>query len=125
MYSLWQPSSGYKSREERKCRDKNGTNEKTSVEEKKPLPKKKKVLYSIIGSIIVILIGFIVWAQSYQSPQAVEKRFYEAVANEDAKVLQKLLVHEDGSSIKKRGSKGISKADKRRRRACDRGCGIH
>lgn len=82
---------------------------KRQVSKKKPLPKKKKVLYSIIGSIIVILIGFIVWAQSYQSPQAVEKRFYEAVANEDAKVLQKLLVHEDGSSIKKEEAKAFLK----------------
>lgn len=62
-----------------------------------PMPKKKKRLISMIVITAVILIGFMMWAQSYQSPKSVQKRFYNAAVKDDPKALQKLLIHEDGS----------------------------
>lgn len=62
-----------------------------------PMPKKKKRFISMIVIAAVILIGFTMWAQSYQSPQSVQKRFYNAAVKDDSKALQKLLIHEDGS----------------------------
>lgn len=64
-----------------------------------PMTKKKKMIWAIVASLVIFVIGFSVWATSYQSPQAVEKRFHNAVDKQDHKKLQKLMVHEDGTPI--------------------------
>lgn len=71
----------------------------TQTTSKSPMTKKQKTSYSIIGTIIVILIGFYVWSNSYYSVESTAKRFSEAIRQQDAKVLASLIVHEDGSKI--------------------------
>jgi len=66
---------------------------------KNPMTKKQKTYFSIIGAIIVILIGFSVWSNSYYSKESTSKRFTEAIGQKDAKSLANLIVHEDGSKI--------------------------
>lgn len=71
-----------------------------------PMSKKKKRMLSVIGTVAVILIGISIWAQSYQSPDAVHKRFYKAVVENNPSAIQKLVVHENGS----RSTKGEAEA---------------
>ena len=66
---------------------------------KSPMTKKQKTYFSIMGAIIVILIGFSVWSNSYFSKESTSKRFTEAIGQKDAKALSNLIVHEDGSKI--------------------------
>lgn len=65
------------------------------------MSKRSKRILSTIGLLAVVLIGFTLWAQSYQSPEAVEKRFAEAVKEGDTGALQKLVIHENGSPAAK------------------------
>lgn len=90
---------------------KTSTTQKGHVTQAKstPMSKKKKRMLSILGIVAVILIGFSVWAQSYQSPSAVQKRFYKAVGENDSKVLQKLVIHENGSPATKGEAKALIK----------------
>src|SRR5690625_4802381 len=73
------------------------TRSKRSSSTQTPMSKKKKRLISMIVIAAVLLIGLTMWAQSYQSPKSVQKRFYNAAVKDDPKALQKLLIHEDGS----------------------------
>ena len=66
---------------------------------KSPMTKKQKTYFSIIGAIIVLLIGFSVWSNAYFSKESTSKRFIEAVGQKDVKALSNLIVHEDGSEI--------------------------
>lgn len=75
--------------------------ENKKVKKGPPMPKKKKILFSVIGAVVVLVIAFSMWAQSYQSPDAVQKRFAKAISEKDASKVQTLLVHEDGSSVTK------------------------
>lgn len=77
------------------------SNKEAIIEKRAPMSKKKKVLFSVLGAVAVLVIAFIMWTQSYQSPEAVEKRFAKAISEENTAAVQKLLVHEDGSSVKK------------------------
>lgn len=83
--------------------------EKGKVAKRAPMPKKKKMLFSILGAVVVLLIAFTVWAQSYQSPEAVEKRFARAISEKNADSVQKLLVHENGSSVTEGEAKALLK----------------
>lgn len=66
---------------------------------KAPMPKKQKVLLSIIAGVLIIIIGFSMWANNYQSAEAVEKRYKDALEESDASKLKSILVHDDGSKI--------------------------
>lgn len=68
---------------------------------KHTIPRKIKILFISLGALIVLVIAFSIWAKSYQSPNAVEKRFAKAVSEENTSAMQKLLVREDGSSTTK------------------------
>lgn len=81
--------------------------ENEKVVKRAPMPKKKKVFFSILGTVVVLLIAFTIWAQAYQSPEAVEKRFAKAVSKKDVGAVQNLLVHEDGSSVTKGEAKAL------------------
>lgn len=65
---------------------------------RKPMPKKQKIILSSVIGVLVVIIAFSVWANKYQSPESVHKRFEEAVAEKDSKKLSKLMIHEDGSN---------------------------
>ena len=64
-----------------------------------PMSKKQKLILQIVGAIVVFIVGFSMWANSYQSPQSVEKRFKAAVTKEDSAKIKRLMVHEDGSAV--------------------------
>lgn len=66
---------------------------------KQPMTKKQKLIWKVIAGVIVFIIGFSMWANSYQSPESVQKRFEKAVENKDSKKLSRLMIHGDGSSI--------------------------
>lgn len=66
---------------------------------KKTMSKKQKTLYSIIGAVVVLLIGFYMWGNAYQSVESVEERYMKALDEKNAKKLTKLLVFEDGTKI--------------------------
>ncbi|HLS06748.1 MAG TPA: hypothetical protein VK079_02260, partial [Bacillota bacterium] len=61
--------------------------------------KKRKLLWRFIAFFAILLIAFVVWANHYTSPEAVEKRFQKAVDSNDVSQIQKLLVHGDLTSI--------------------------
>lgn len=61
--------------------------------------KGKKILFRMGLVLAILLIGVLVWAKNYMSPEAVEKRFEKAVEREDAEQLKKLIVHGDLSSL--------------------------
>src|SRR5699024_8933995 len=73
------------------------------------MSKKKKRMLSIEGGKAVLLIGFSIWAQSYQSPEAVQKRLYKSFMENNPKDLHKLVMHENGSSATKGDAKTDSK----------------
>lgn len=100
-----QPSSEKVTMSEKKRRTTRQTNKNPSA----PMSKKKKRMLSIVGAVAVLLIGFSMWAQSYQSPDAVQKRFYKAVMENNPKTLQKLVIHENGSSATKGEAKALIK----------------
>ena len=89
--------------------EKRHTTRQTNQTPSAPMSKKKKRMLSIVGGIAVLLIGFSIWAQSYQSPEAVQKRFYKAVMENNPKALQKLVMHENGSSASKGEAKALIK----------------
>lgn len=72
---------------------------------KKPMSKKQKTLYSLIGAVVVILIGFYMWGNAYQSVESVEERYLKALDEKDAKKLTKLVVFEDGTKINENDAK--------------------
>src|SRR5699024_3385057 len=75
--------------------------ETVQQEPKAPMPKKKRMLlYSVIG-LLVIVIGFSVWATKYQSEESVLDRFNDAFDDEDEGKLANLMIHEDGESLDK------------------------
>lgn len=66
---------------------------------KKPMTFKQKLLLKVVAGVVVFLIGFSMWANSYQSSESVYKRFEAAVDKKDSKKLSKIMIHSDGSSI--------------------------
>lgn len=74
------------------------TTEQTVVK-KPPMPKKQKVIIGAIAALLIIIIGFSVWANSYQSAESVEKRYIDAIKDKDASKLVGIITHEDGSKI--------------------------
>lgn len=87
----------------------NQTGKRKAEKQRKPIPKKKKIIYISLSAIIGLLIAFSVWAQSYQSPESVEKRFAKAISEKDVHTMQKLLVHENGSDVTKEEAKALMK----------------
>ncbi|MEC5423229.1 hypothetical protein QGM71_06900 [Virgibacillus sp. C22-A2] len=83
--------------------------EKRQRSEKAPLSKKKKIVYSAVGMLAIFSIGFILWAQSYQSASSVEKRFVNAITEKDEQAVTKLVVHQDGSSATKAEAEALIK----------------
>ena len=67
---------------------------------KKPLSKKKKIVWGLLAGLVICIIGFSIWAKSYESAESVHKRFETAIDKQDEKALTKLVVHEDGTSMK-------------------------
>ncbi|WP_404817735.1 TcaA 3rd/4th domain-containing protein [Ureibacillus galli] len=66
---------------------------------KKNWTKKKKITFSIIGILILLIVCSSIFTSSYFSEQSTMERFNEALSNKDSKKLANILVHEDGSSI--------------------------
>src|SRR5690625_924980 len=64
-------------------------------------PRKRNVLYIVIGAVALVLIIFSMWAKSYQSPDNVLKRFEKALDNENVNQVAKLMTHEDTSTVSK------------------------
>lgn len=86
------------------------SNKRSSHNEQKPkMSKKKKGLLSVVGVIAVLMIGFSVWAQNYQSPESVYKRFVEAATEKDVNGLQSLVVHENGAKATKGEAQALIK----------------
>lgn len=81
---------------------------------RKPLTKKQKWIGTIIASIVVVIIGFSMWANHYQSAEVVEKRFEKAVEEESNKTLKRLMIHEDGSPISQFEAKAFIELIKQR-----------
>ncbi|MEK4523161.1 hypothetical protein MKX96_16150 [Psychrobacillus sp. FSL W7-1493] len=76
-------------------------------QEKKIITKKQMVIRSMIGAVLVILVGFSLWASNYYSEKSTIKRYTEALSEEKVDRLIDLTVHEDGSSIKKGEAKAL------------------
>ncbi|WP_342560282.1 hypothetical protein NSQ95_03515 [Psychrobacillus sp. FSL W7-1457] len=76
-------------------------------QEKKIITKKQIVIRSMIGTVLVILVGFSLWASNYYSEKSTIKRYTEALSEEKVDRLIDLTVHEDGSSIKKGEAKAL------------------
>lgn len=76
-------------------------------QEKKIITKKQIVIRSMIGAVLVILVGFSLWASNYYSEKSTIKRYTEALSEEKVDRLIDLTVHEDGSSIKKGEAKAL------------------
>lgn len=74
---------------------------------KKPMSKKQKRMWQIIAGFVVIIIGFSMWANSYHSPEAVQKRFDKAIVAEDTGKLKKVLIHSDATSISESEAKAF------------------
>lgn len=78
---------------------------------KQPMQKKKKIilitLFSILGAVIISIIGLSIWAMIHFSEGSTNKRFLQAIENEDIKKLTELLSHEDGSSIAEGEAKAL------------------
>lgn len=82
---------------------------KETVVPKQPLSNKRKAVYRIIAVITVLLIGCLVWANTHYSRESTSKRFAEAISNKNAKGLQTLVVHEDGSAISEQEANAMVK----------------
>src|SRR5690625_5091341 len=66
---------------------------------KKPMSKKNKIIIAAVAAVVILLFGSHSWASSHYSAESVEKRFYQALEEGDAKKIKKLATREDGSSI--------------------------
>jgi len=69
--------------------------------EKKPMSKQQKIIFSVVGILAILLIGFSIWANMYFSKDSTENRFFKAVDDKDAAQLEQLLMHENGSVASK------------------------
>lgn len=83
----------------------------------KLMTRRQKVIWGIAGIFLVIVIAFSMWANSYQSPESVQKRFTAAVSKKDHSAIQKLLVHEDGSAVSETEAKAFLKLIKQEGKA--------
>lgn len=74
---------------------------------KKAMTKKQKIGSSIIVGLLVIAIGFSVWATNYFSSKSTLERFSEAISDKSVKQIVSLAVHEDGAPIQKQEAKAL------------------
>src|SRR5699024_4614305 len=68
-------------------------------EAKAPMPKKKRIMIYSVISLLVVIIGVSIWANTYQSEASVLDRFTKAFDEEDDGALKKLMIHEDGKGL--------------------------
>src|SRR5690625_5258752 len=66
---------------------------------KQPMSKKQKIIFGPIAGVVLFIIAFSVWANNYQAPDAVMKRYIQAVDSSDSKKLSKLMIREDGTPV--------------------------
>lgn len=76
---------------------------------KKPMGKRNKVIWSSVTAIVVLIIGFSIWANWYQSPDAVQKRFVKAIEKGNEGKVQSMMIHQDGTDISKQEAKAFIK----------------
>lgn len=74
---------------------------------KTPMTKKKKVMWGSIIGVIIILISFHLWADSYFSKESTQKRYENAVTKQDTGKITNLILHENGSSISEEEAKAF------------------
>lgn len=77
--------------------------------ESRPLSKKQKAIIGIIVGVIVIILSLFFFLKNYYSQESVEKRFEQAITKEQAGAIEKLGIHEDGSSIMKAEAEAFMK----------------
>lgn len=63
--------------------------------ERKKLTAKQKLIYSIVAAVVVLVSGLFVWGKSYTSPENTLERFIDALAEDDYKKVQKLVLVEN------------------------------
>lgn len=66
------------------------------VEKKAPISKKKMMMFGGIAILLVLMVGFYMYGNSYASAPKTLDRFKEAVLNKEKKKLGKLVEFEDG-----------------------------
>ncbi len=86
---------------------KSDVNEKANVQ-KEPMPKKKKIILGSVIGVLILLVSLHMWADKHFSYESVEKRFEAAVEESNIKKITKLVTHEDGSSISKNEAKAFA-----------------
>ncbi|MBK3497435.1 hypothetical protein JFL43_22025 [Viridibacillus sp. YIM B01967] len=79
---------------------------------KQPLSKKQKALYGTIGSIVILLISFIMWGNNFYSAASVQERLLKAVKENDTKSIKKLVVHNNGTVIVNAEAKALALLEK-------------
>ncbi|GIO24520.1 zinc ribbon domain-containing protein [Oceanobacillus sp. J11TS1] len=82
--------------------------QKEPPKERKPLTKKQKLIFSIVGLFVVAGIGFYVWGNAYYSEDKVAERFAEALMNQDEDEIHR-LVRMNGNEISKEETKALAK----------------
>lgn len=76
---------------------------------KVPMTKKKKFVWGTVIGLFIILISSHMLAKSYFSAESVQKRFENAITDNDIKRLTDFVIHENGSSISKEEAKAFAK----------------
>lgn len=68
---------------------------------KKPMSRKQKSLFAIIGILFAVIIGILAWANSYYSAENVEKRFIKAVEEKNTKAILSMVKVTAGNEVTK------------------------
>ena len=71
----------------------------TVNKERKPMSKMKKVLFTSVAILLVILIGLFMFGSSYTSADSTLQRFQKAVFDKDKESLKKIMEYEGGIKL--------------------------
>lgn len=74
---------------------------------KQPMSKKNKIIYAIIGAVVLLLIAAYSVGKSYYAPEKVLERFNTAVKDEDVKAVQNHVEFTNGEGISKVSAQAI------------------
>lgn len=75
--------------------------------EQQKMPKKKKVMITLLTIIAVLIIGFSTWATKYHSAEAVKDRFDNLVNDEKAGKLASYMIHQNGMKLTRNEAKAF------------------